>query len=112
MLRFCIINCENSKKWSPISFGDMFRQSLQQTSREESWDVVNIAEGEILPSAEYMLETYKGIVITGSHFNVRDGLAFISGSKVPLLPWFNSLCELIQQIFKEGKPNLYGGCFG
>jgi len=48
-----------------------------QDPSEESWDIVNIAEGEQLPSVDYVMKTYMGIVITGSHFNVRDGSSFI-----------------------------------
>lgn len=43
-------------------------------TQAESWDIVNIAEGQLLPSIDYVMETYLGVVITGSHFNVRDGL--------------------------------------
>lgn len=28
--RFCVINCENSKRWDPISFNHMFQRGLQK----------------------------------------------------------------------------------
>lgn len=105
-IKFCVINCENSKRWSPISFSDMFLRGLQQKEDvnirsyllftlyttilnfwdslihslivlQEIWDVYNIASGESLPTSDTMIETYRGIIITGSHFNVRDRLQYI-----------------------------------
>jgi anthranilate/para-aminobenzoate synthase component II len=46
-------------------------------------------------------DAFDGIVITVSHYNIRDNK-----------PWFSSLCELICTAAKEGYPRIYGGCFG
>ncbi|ETV73734.1 hypothetical protein, variant [Aphanomyces astaci] len=65
----------------------------------DSWTVVNPATGDSL--ATVLQDNYDGIVITGSHYNVRDEL-----------PWYKALIEIIQHVASTGTPNLYGGCFG
>lgn len=96
--RFCVINCENSLRWSPISFPDMFQQHLSKDG--DIWQSVNIANGECLPDD---IDNFHGIVLTGSRFNCRDK---------DTLPWFEGLSNLIIKASNRGKPNIYGGCFG
>jgi GMP synthase-like glutamine amidotransferase len=96
--RFCVIHCENSTKWEPVYFSDMFRESLQRPG--DLWTVCNLASNDPLPEDILM---YQGIVITGSRFNCRDR---------ETLPWFDNLCEMIQIAAKVGSPRIYGGCFG
>lgn len=98
MPKFCVIDCENSRLYDPMTFGIMFQTQL---SREgDTWSICYLAHGESLP--DDILE-YQGVVITGSHFNCRDG-----GS----LPWFQPLCEFIRRCAVAGAPQLYGGCYG
>ncbi|KAF0687176.1 Aste57867_21032 [Aphanomyces stellatus] len=77
--------------------GDMFVDGLQLNG--DSWTVVNPSTGDSL--ANVLSEGYDGIVITGSHYNVRDQK-----------PWYAPLCDVIRHIAETGSPTLYGGCFG
>eukprot|EP01031_Cornospumella_fuschlensis_P036418 gene36418-44178_t len=96
--RFYVINCENSTKWSPIDFAQMFTMNLAREG--DDWRACQLASGENLPDD---VRAVKGIVITGSRFNCRDRDS---------LPWFESLCELIRFAAEHGSPKIYGGCFG
>jgi GMP synthase-like glutamine amidotransferase len=96
--RFCIINCEDSVKWSPRNFPDMFREGLSEEN--DIWVTCNAASGEPLPTD--ILE-YDGAVLTGSHYNCRDRST---------LPWFDSVCNFIRSAASSGSPRIYGGCFG
>lgn len=98
MGRFCVIDCEDSKLYSPHTFGSIFQSQLEREG--DQWVLCHLACGESLPVD--ILE-FDGVVITGSHFNCRDG-----GS----LPWFEPLVALIRQIADGGRPRLYGGCYG
>jgi GMP synthase (glutamine-hydrolysing) len=80
-----------------MDFGDMFVGYLKRDF--DTWVSINVAKGDEIPD----IEQFQGIVITGSHYNVSDG---------PSLPWFLSLCEIIRRASENGKPNIYGGCFG
>jgi GMP synthase-like glutamine amidotransferase len=95
--RFCVLNCEDSKAWTPIDFGQMFIGLLKRDGDE--WISVNVARGESVPD----ISEFDAFVLTGSHYNVRDGTG---------LPWFDKVCELIRYIAERGYPRLYGGCFG
>jgi GMP synthase (glutamine-hydrolysing) len=97
-MEFCVIDCENSTAWKPISFADMFTNKL--SSNGDAWIHNFIAKGEPLP---HNILDFRGVVITGSRFNCRDRDS---------LPWFNDLCEFIRKAAELGKPNIYGGCFG
>lgn len=111
---FCVISFENSTIWSPINFIDMFIMKLSSQNnnnnsnegedggdeREEKWISINIANGDNLPND---IMSYKGIVLTGSRFNICDREQY---------PWFENICEFIRQVERNGKPKLYGGCFG
>lgn len=99
MSNFCVINTEDSLLWSPVHFFEMFSAILRKESEHE-WRVINIANGEALPDD---IHDYKGIVITGSHYNTRDR---------DTIPWFDSLCNFIQKAAEVGSPKIYGGCFG
>ncbi len=98
MSKFCVINTEDSVMWNPVTFHNMFELALGKQGDE--WTVVNIANGESFPDD---VKDYKGIVITGSHYNCRDR---------DTLPWFNGLCDLIRHSAVTGSPKFYGGCFG
>ena len=93
--RFLVVNCENSTVWTPISIGDMMVATFGLGS--DSWEQCHIASDEELPP----FANYKGVVITGSRFNVRDNL-----------PWYSSLKEEIILASKRGSPKVFGGCFG
>ena len=94
---YCVLDCENSKVWDPVSFDDMFVTRLKADG--ECWRVINISKGELVSDPSL----YDGIVITGSHCNIRDG---------PKLPWFEPLCDLVRACYASGSTRLYGGCFG
>ncbi len=65
--KFCVIDCETSNAWKPITFCDMFRSKLGEEG--EVWECVEVARGAALPND---LSKYHGIIISGSHFNCRD----------------------------------------
>lgn len=94
-MRFLVINCENSRAWSERTFADMFTSKLSREGDE--WITVNVATGDAIPPADQ----FQGIVITGSHFNVRDQM-----------PWYGDLCQFIRDAADRGAPRIYGGCFG
>ena len=96
--QFLVINTENSKIWNPITFAQMFQSSFG--IENDVWKICELASGDILPDD---ISEFQGVVITGSHFNCRDGNE---------LKWFQPLCDFIQQTSTIGKPRLYGGCFG
>jgi GMP synthase (glutamine-hydrolysing) len=77
----------------------MFSACLKKEGEGE-WKVINIASDEALPDD---ILSYKGIVITGSHFNTRDR---------DTLPWFEPMCIMIRKAAETGSPRIYGGCFG
>lgn len=58
-----------------------------------TWHVCKLAHGESIVS----VHEYDAFVITGSRFNIRDGVA-------GLLPWFEPLCELIRQVAGVSPP--------
>jgi len=93
-----VIHCENSTKWQPLSFSDMFRDQLSKNG--DTWETCELASGVPLP--EDVMQ-YQGLVITGSRFNCRDR---------DTLPWFDGLCAVIRRAAETGSPRIYGGCFG
>ncbi|ETW01888.1 hypothetical protein H310_06447 [Aphanomyces invadans] len=98
MPRFCVIHAEDAvERWKKRNYSDMFIDGLTQEG--DSWTVVNPATGDSL--ASILQDNYDGIVITGSHYNVRDQL-----------PWYDALINIIRHVADTGAPNLYGGCFG
>ena len=107
--RYCVINCENSKAWDPINFGDMFQNCLQDTDRvcncTEEWIHCNVALGDTLPND---LENYQGVVLTGSHFNVCDA----DNEDKGISKWFHELTAFIRKAAFDGTPRIFGGCFG
>jgi len=109
-MKYGVINCENSQAWEPTSFADMFIALLRDESRVENqteiWDVYNIATEANFAGDKYSfpdLSSYNVLIITGSHFNVRDG---------SVLVWFEPLCQLLRDAAQAGYPRVYGGCYG
>lgn len=99
-MKFIVVCCENSTAWTPVDFAQMF---ISKLSRHDSvWITVNIANNEPLPCLQE-LEQFQGIVLTGSRFNVCDKDSY---------PWFESVCELIRHAASNGRPRVFGGCFG
>ena len=98
--RFLVIQCDDSTKWSPKNFSDMFISGLRDELQGDVglWDVVCPPSGEHLP-AEIL--DFQGVVITGSRFNIVDDLS-----------WYSELCEFLRAAAEAGRPQVYGGCFG
>lgn len=92
---FCVVCCDDSSVWDPISFADMFASKLSVAGDE--WIRVNIARGESLPD----MSSISGLVLSGSRFNVRDQL-----------PWYDQLAEVVRGAAASGRIRVYGGCFG
>ena len=98
--RFCVLDCDPIQVWKPTSFGDMFTNALREV--HDYWNIFPLDNYYVPKSMPDPLE-YDGIVITGSHYNIRDGFT---------LPWFDDLIQLILICYDSGRPALYGGCFG
>lgn len=99
--QFCVLDCNPSAVWKPVSFADMFIEALND-SAYESWLTFPLNNDYITNSMPNPLN-FDGVVITGSHYNIRDGVT---------LPWFIDLIQLVRLCFDNGRPALYGGCFG
>lgn len=98
-MRFLVIDCEDKESWRVHeTFGDLFIKYLKQDG--DIWDIIEIAMGESIPED---LVNFQGIVITGSHYDVRDCIQF---------SWFEELCNLIRKSAEIGTPQIYGGCYG
>jgi len=98
-MKFFVINCEDKKAWSPITFGDMFISKFG--IKGDEWTVCNIARGEPLPV--HILD-YNGVLLTGSHYNCRHSNMGIA--------WFDQLFQFVRDANEHGYPNVYGSCFG
>ena len=96
--RFLVINCEDIP-WEPISFSDMYEQNLSRD--DDSWATCNLALGDALP---HDICEYNGVILTGSHYNCRKREKYFQ--------WYEGLMDLVREIAANGKPNLFGGCFG
>ena len=101
--RVCVILVDNGKAWSPRNFVDMFKDLLFNSRGFGSFvvDVSDVANG--LPLCK--IDEYSAFIITGSRFNVKDG---VDGK----LPWFSGLVDLIKDIERRKDKRLYGCCFG
>lgn len=86
---FCVINCEDSIAWKPVGFFEMFRDHLSLPG--DIWISCDIVRGEPLPED---ILSYNGVIISGSHFNVRDRES---------LPWFDSLVKFIRDAAAAGE---------
>lgn len=95
---FCVVCCENSPIWFPIDFSQMFITKLARNPSE--WISVNIANNEPLPDG---IEEFEGVVFTGSRYNICDRESY---------PWFEMVCEFIRTAARNGRPRIFGGCFG
>jgi GMP synthase-like glutamine amidotransferase len=95
-----VLELDDSKAWSPISFGDMFTTHLSSPRLECS--VIKVAAGAEF-NVELLLSRFDAFVLTGSRFNCRDQDS---------LPWFQPLTELIRGVESDTTKRLYGGCFG
>ena len=95
-----VLELDDSKAWSPISFGDMFTRHLSSPRLE--FCVIKVAAGADF-SVPALLSRFSAFVLTGSRFNCRDGES---------LPWFGPLMELIRGVELDDTKRLYGGCFG
>lgn len=98
-MKFLVIDCEDKDAWRVgETFGDMFTKFWKREG--DSWEIAEIAKGDSVPSNP---EDFQGIMITGSHYDVRDG---------PTLSWFEPLCQLIRSSAERGSPQVYGSCYG
>lgn len=97
-MRFCVLDLDNSKKWFPKTFGDLFEEGLKLEG--DTWDHFDIANGDKPP---HDLLDYQGVILTGSRFNTRDRDS---------LHWFDDICKFIVEAANRGSPKVYGGCFG
>ena len=64
IIHFAVINCENSKRWNPISFADMFKTLIGET-QSILWTNFNVAiDGELSPvQIDDILQNYKGDIL-------------------------------------------------
>ncbi len=105
-MKVCILICDDSKAWKPLDFGDMFMKCLLNNEKIRGTEVkfhkCCCAAGD--PITE-LVKNYDRFVISGSRFNVRDG---VEGK----LEWFEPLCDLVKEVVNNPKKRLFGCCFG
>lgn len=103
-MKICVFVCDDSQAWKPKDFGDMFIDCLTSHSQEK-WEFCKClcAAGE--PISEHL--DADAFIISGSRFNVRDGVA-------GKLEWFQPMCRLIREVAKDphSTKRIVGCCFG
>jgi GMP synthase-like glutamine amidotransferase len=97
----CVLLCDDNKAWAKENFAQMFVRYLSTYGIE--WDILEVAAGQHTSINEKFYARYDCFVLTGSRYNCSDRNA---------LPWFDSVCRLIQYVAEHGDKRLYGGCFG
>lgn len=106
MPRYAVIECEDSPKWAD-GFASFMLPAFKE-SDEEEWVVFKTAIDGSLPSAS---EKWDGFVLTGSHYNTRDGV-----------PWQAPLMDYLRTIHvpsgeagsavAASAPRVIGICYG
>ena len=92
--RFAVIDCEDAPKWR----GHVAHWIEPLRRPGETWDVLRAWAGELPPS----IDTYQGIVLTGSGHSVNDPL-----------PWLPPLFEfLLACVTAPEGSRVVGACFG
>lgn len=104
MKRYAVIECEDSPKWVDGFSAIMLPAFREGGDGDEVWDVFKTAVDGSLPSPD---DKYDGIVVTGSHYNVRDNVAFqdalVAYLRAVLVPAGGD---------EAGKPRVVGICYG
>jgi hypothetical protein len=95
-MRFAVIETEDSTKWEDGFSAYMVRHF--RIAADDEWVKHHVAAGAALPSLE---EHWDGVIITGSHYNVRDEK-----------PWQRDLADWVRAVHARGAPRLLGICFG
>ena len=95
--RFAVLDCEDAVKWD----GHAIALSRLLGRAGETWEHHRCWSGE-LPDLREM-HTYQGLVVTGSHYGVRDEHTH---------PWIGALKRFIAKVVVHGGVKVYGACFG
>lgn len=119
MKRVCILICDDSQAWKPLDFGDMYinllENSLEKDNKHGSSSKAGLAKkcefhkcccaaGD--PISDELIESFDCFIISGSRFNVRDGVA-------GKLEWFSPLCSLVKKVAGDHpQKRIFGCCFG
>ena len=98
MPKYAVLNLEDSIAWDERTFSTMFIERLREEG--DMWVAIDNFSIE-QPDIDYLL-SFDGVVMTGSHVNIRDELPWVVG---PLYSFIRRAAEL-------GSPRVYGGCFG
>eukprot|EP00042_Codosiga_hollandica_P051401 m.630133 g.630133 ORF g.630133 m.630133 type:complete len:252 (-) comp58277_c0_seq7:121-876(-) len=103
MVVLAVISCEDAPRWQDALqlWTAVLADSEAVAAGSEEWIEFN-APKQQLPT-EQQLASIDGIVLTGSHYSVRDLLT---------TPWMQELAELIRACVARGRPNIAGSCFG
>jgi len=96
-MRFAVLDCEDSVKWD----GHAIALSRLLGAHGETWEHHRCWSGELPDLRE--IESYQGLVITGSHYSTRDEQT---------LPWIGNLKRWIAKVVVVGDVKIYGVCFG
>lgn len=86
--RFAVIDCEDSPKWEN-GFAAYMKPAFSEAPEEEEWTVFRLAVDGGLPSPD---DNYDGVIITGSHYNVRDAK-----------PWQERLFAYVRAVVAAGR---------
>ena len=95
--RFAVLDCEDAVKWD----GHAIALARLLGRAGETWEHHRCWSGELPDLRE--IHTYQGLVVTGSHYCVRDEHAH---------EWIGALKRFIAKVVVHGGVKVYGACFG
>jgi GMP synthase-like glutamine amidotransferase len=93
--RFLALDCSFETQYV-----NLFIASLAHWIPPHAWDIIRLVQGEKIPQQE-IIESYGGVILTGSHCSVNEREE-----------WYDDLILFIQHSSLNGKPKIFGGCFG
>ena len=95
--RFAVLDCEDAVKWD----GHAIALARLLGRAGETWEHHRCWSGELPDLRD--IHTYQGLVVTGSHYCVRDEHAH---------EWIGALKRFIAKVVVHGGVKVYGACFG
>jgi hypothetical protein len=100
--KYAVIDCEDSPNWA-TAFSELLAPSF--ASPDEQWDLFSLAAKQELPT---LADGYAGIVLTGSHYNVREDAPF----QAPLVAFLRECLVPSDASDDPSKPRVVGICYG
>ena len=93
--RFAVLDCEDAVKWDghAIALARLLGRAGETREHHRCWS------GELPDLRD--IHTYQGLVVTGSHYCVRDEHAH---------EWIGALKRFIAKVVVHGGVKVYGAC--